>query len=85
MQIITRRECYTVLHLARKTRSHRAKMLDDDVRAAVPQIQVHSSCTRLRLPNLSILLDANSLNGMLELSNVDVASEGICTCRALYY
>uniref|UniRef100_A0A915PSJ6 RCR-type E3 ubiquitin transferase n=1 Tax=Setaria digitata TaxID=48799 RepID=A0A915PSJ6_9BILA len=58
------RECFSVLHLNKKNRSHAVQYLC--VANDSPQIEVHEGSTRLRLPCLLILFNPTTLNGMVE-------------------
>ncbi|MFH4976506.1 hypothetical protein AB6A40_003215 [Gnathostoma spinigerum] len=60
-------ECFTVLHLNKRNRSHAVQLLG--VSGKCPQIDIHEGCTRFRLSNLLILFHGSSLNGMVELTS----------------
>uniref|UniRef100_A0A7E4WAZ4 RCR-type E3 ubiquitin transferase n=1 Tax=Panagrellus redivivus TaxID=6233 RepID=A0A7E4WAZ4_PANRE len=60
------RECFTILHLNKKKKSHNARLIGSST--LCPKIDVHEGCTRLRLNNLLILFNTGKLSGMVEIS-----------------
>ncbi|CAG9534611.1 unnamed protein product [Cercopithifilaria johnstoni] len=58
------RECFSVLHLNKRNRSHAVQCLG--VTNDYPQVDVHEGSTRLRLPRVLILFNPSTLNGMVE-------------------
>lgn len=63
------RDCYTVLHLNKRTRKHTVNVLA--LGDACPEIDIHEGSTRFRLPWLLVLLNSAAMNGMLEFCNVN--------------
>ncbi|VIO97478.1 B-box zinc finger family protein [Brugia malayi] len=68
------RECFSVLHLNKRNRSHAVQHLGDTNDR--PQVEVHEGSTRLRLPHVLILFNPTTLNGMVEF-NQSIIRENI--------
>uniref|UniRef100_A0A1I7W188 RCR-type E3 ubiquitin transferase n=1 Tax=Loa loa TaxID=7209 RepID=A0A1I7W188_LOALO len=68
------RECFSVLHLNKRNRSHAVQYLG--VTNDCPQVEVHEGSTRLRLPHVLILFNPSTLNGMVEF-NQSIIHENI--------
>ncbi|CAJ0567117.1 unnamed protein product, partial [Mesorhabditis spiculigera] len=60
------RDCFSILHLNKKNRSHEVRLLGSSNSA--PQVEIHDGCSRLRLPNMLVLFHGQTLNGLVELS-----------------
>ncbi|VDM40401.1 unnamed protein product [Toxocara canis] len=63
------RECFTVLHLNKRNRTHEVQIVGSA--SGCPQVDIHEGCTRFRLPNLLVLFHSSTLNGMVEFSMSD--------------
>ncbi|MCP9259804.1 MYCB2 [Dirofilaria immitis] len=72
------RECFSVLHLNKRNRSHTIQYLG--VTNDCPQVEVHEGSTRLRLPRVLILFNPSTLNGMVEF-NQSIIRENIPSCN----
>ncbi|VBB27565.1 unnamed protein product [Acanthocheilonema viteae] len=68
------RECFSVLHLNKRNRSHAVQYLG--VTNDCPQVEIHEGSTRLRLPRILILFNPSTLNGMVEF-NQSIIRENI--------
>ncbi|CAD6193419.1 unnamed protein product [Caenorhabditis auriculariae] len=60
------KECFTVMHLHKKNRSHGVKTLVQSTTQL--EVNVHQGCARLRLSNFMVLFHGEFLNGMVEIS-----------------
>ncbi|EYC22761.1 hypothetical protein Y032_0016g2930 [Ancylostoma ceylanicum] len=60
------RECFSVMHLHKRNRSHRVTSLAPPP-ARLEEIDIHQGCARMRVANLLILFHGESLNGLVEL------------------
>uniref|UniRef100_A0A915ATT0 RCR-type E3 ubiquitin transferase n=8 Tax=Parascaris univalens TaxID=6257 RepID=A0A915ATT0_PARUN len=60
------RDCFTVLHLNKRNRSHEVQVVGSA--SGCPQVDIHEGCTRFRLSNLLVLFHSSTLNGMVEFS-----------------
>jgi E3 ubiquitin-protein ligase MYCBP2 len=58
-------ECFSVLHLNKRKKSHIAKLVGSS--NLCPKVDVHEGCTRLRLSNLLILFNCAKLSGIAEI------------------
>ncbi|CAJ0567082.1 unnamed protein product, partial [Mesorhabditis spiculigera] len=54
------RDCFSILHLNKKNRSHEVRLLGSSNSA--PQVEIHDGCSRLRLPNMLVLFHGQTLN-----------------------
>ncbi|KAJ1346815.1 hypothetical protein KIN20_001718 [Parelaphostrongylus tenuis] len=60
------RECFAVMHLHKRNRSHRVTSLAPPP-ARLEEIDIHQGCARMKVANLLILFHGESLNGLVEL------------------
>ncbi|KAE9549406.1 hypothetical protein FO519_007385 [Halicephalobus sp. NKZ332] len=60
------RDCFTILHLNKKKKSHNARLIGCST--LCPKVDVHEGCTRLRINNLLVLFNTSKLSGMVEVS-----------------
>ncbi|VDM72907.1 unnamed protein product, partial [Strongylus vulgaris] len=91
------RECFSVMHLQKRKRSHRVTSLAPPP-ARLEEIDIHQGCARMRVANLlvggflKILFHGESLNGLVELpadpffafasaANISAARSSPTVCR----
>ncbi|KAI1714941.1 ring finger domain-containing protein [Ditylenchus destructor] len=61
------RECFTVLHLSKRNKGHRARLIGSAAVPGCPRVDIHEGCTRLRLNHLLVLVNTSKLSGVVEI------------------